>query len=274
MNSNKLKQMYGSTPNQFKRRIVLTLQKAEQQQARKRKSMRVILITTLLGTLMIAVACAAVSPQIISYFSRLYGETFGQQLHEGNIDMVAESHEMNGIVYTIDEVIYRDNVLYGVGTIRAKDDAPILLIPEDFPIDKPYGYDSYNMQLSGEVPQNAPSVAQLAKEQGKKVMMVQAIPERVGIGDGDVLPIGSVGYTYSTTMDGTIMFSFEIVDGENYKIEENVTYTIDIYIAATQTNEGVPLFDTRQSENWEFTVVPTIAHSEEMLVETSFEPNR
>ncbi len=262
MNSQKLKQMYGSTPKHFEQRIALTLQRAEQHRKKKAKVVRVIWVTALLTVLMTAVAYAVFSSQAVSYFSRLYGEGFGAWLHQGNVDIVGESYEMNDVIYTIDEVIYRENALYGVGTIRAKEGAPILLIPEEFPIDKPYGYDIYGVELSGEISADAPSVAQLAKEQGKQVMMVQVIPERMSIADGEDLPIGCVGYTLATTEDGTIAFSFEIVDGIGYTIEESMTYTIDLYIAVSETEEGIPDFDTRKSDYWTFDVKPTMVYPE------------
>lgn len=57
---------------------------------------------------------------------------------------VNQSFVLDEVEFTLDEVVYRDNGLYGIGTIRPQEGSNAVIIPEDHLPQDPYGYDVHS----------------------------------------------------------------------------------------------------------------------------------
>lgn len=255
MNRDTLQRMYGSTPQSFQTRIEQTLAAGcVPQETRRpaRRNLRVALVCTLVLTLLAAIAAAAFSSQVAEWFGRLYGTAFEEKLQNGDIAPTAEHTRLGDAVFTVDEVTYIDGGLYLVGRITPAEDADVLLIAEDFTPDMAAGYDCQ----SGEVPpENAPTYAELAKQNGTKLLSVRALAEAVGVDGGDVLTLGSVGYALIPQRDGSVRFLCELPSG--LEAEHGSTYTVQLWISQMEmTLEGKLRDDTYLGTEWTVTVRP------------------
>jgi hypothetical protein len=255
-----LKQMYGTTPESFQNRVYIALRKTEETPAKQRLALRTALIATAILVLCMGLVYAAFSSKVAEFYGQFYGNDMKTWLEEGDAATPLQSFTMGDITYTLDEVVYRDNGLYGVGTIRLPKDSANVLIPEDHPIDTPYGYDAVYGVMDAEIPADAPTIADVVREKGGKLIMVRAIPDQIGVDGGALLTPSELGYTLIPQQDGSVRFSFEISDA--YVVEEGESYTIQMWSSAVEkTPEGQVLDDTFQGESWTVdTIKPTPIH--------------
>ena len=171
MKQDQLKQMYGATPESFQRRVAFALKKTEEQPMKQTHTARTILITAILLIVFTAVAYAAFSSQVTAFFGKLYGKPMQEWLEQGDVATASQSFTLDGVVFTLDEVVYRNNGLFGVGVIRPQEDSHTVIIAEDYAPDTPYGYDIYGAGGEPEeAPAGAPTIAEVAKEQNSKTI--------------------------------------------------------------------------------------------------------
>ena len=78
-------------------------------------TMRTILITAIILLLLTAVAYAAFSSQVVEIFGKMYGNTMEEWLEQGDVATISQSLTLQNAVFSLDEVVYRENALYGVG---------------------------------------------------------------------------------------------------------------------------------------------------------------
>ena len=93
MNPHELQQMFGSTPDSFKRRVEQTLRQPEKEAARPR-SLRVALVTAIVLALTIAVAAAAFTSKVADVYGWAYGDNKREELMNGKIAQEANSAQM------------------------------------------------------------------------------------------------------------------------------------------------------------------------------------
>lgn len=256
MTANDCKQLYGTAPESFRRRVAFALTKTEGKPMKH--TVRTIVLVTLILLLLMAAAYAAFSSQVTEYFGRLYGNDTKEWLEQGDVAAVNQSLTIDGVVFTLDEVVYRNNGLYGIGTIRPQEGSQDVVIAEDHTPDEPFGYDIYGEGGKAETaPAGAPTIADVAKEKGGRIRMVRAMPDLVGVDGGTMLDLGTIGYSLMPQRDGSIVYSFEASDG--FAIEEGQTYIVQMYASLYEmTPDGEVLQDTRQTGTWtaEFRPVP------------------
>lgn len=252
-----LKQMYGSTPESFKRRVAFALKGMEEQSMKRSLRIRTVLIAAAILVLLMAVAYAAFSSQVANYFGRLYGNDMQSWLEKGDIAAPNQSFTLDGVTFTLEEVVYRNNGLYGVGTIRPLEGSNTIIIPEDHTPDDPYGYDIHGAGgMPEEAPSNAPTIADMVKEKGGRLLMARALPDQIGVDGGVMLSPGTIGYALVPQRDGSIRFSFELSDA--YAVQAGETYTIQMWASVMEmTTDGELLEDTRRGENWTVEIKPT-----------------
>lgn len=257
MTQEKLQTMYGSTPDRFERRVAYALQQIQSRPCKKSRAFRTALVIALVLVLLTAIAYAAFSSQVIEFFSRASDRDIRKWLEQGEVAVPDRSFVLNGVVYTVDEVIYRDNALYGVGTIRPEKGENMLLIPEDHSPDEPFGYDVYGEGgIAETAPADAPTIADTLRQTGGKLLVVRTIPNRIGVDGGTMLAPDSVGYTNAPQRDGSIRFSFEVSDA--YAIEKGTLYTIEMLASTREmTSDGTVLEDTRHRETWTVEIEPS-----------------
>lgn len=259
-----LKEMYGSTPERFRSRVRIALAQAEAQPVRKRVyGWRTVLIAALALTLVLGAAAAAFHSQVAEYFGGFYGGSLREELLAGKIAQQEQSLTLGDVTYTLEEVVYIDNGLYGVGRITPAKEG-VVLLAEDYQVTDAAGYGIYYGPES-RAPEGAPSYADRAKENGGKILMVTTVPEAVGVDGGTVLPLASAGYSLYPQMDGSVVFAFEIPTG--VAVEDGQEYVIRLWSSNWQvTPDGEWLCegenDTYLGESWDAVVTPERAKEE------------
>lgn len=213
MKQENLAHMYGATPESFKHRVAFALKETEEKPMKRKLTVRAVLIAAAILALLTAVAYAAFSSQVTAFFGRMYGNDMQAWLEKGDVATSAQSFTLDGVVFTMDEVVYRANGLYGVGTIRPQEEGNLVILPEDHRPDEPYGYDVYGEGgRSEEAPAGTPTLEDVARGKGAKLLVVRTLPERIGVDGGEMLSPGSVGYVMVPQRDGSIRYSFEMSD--------------------------------------------------------------
>lgn len=261
MNRDELKRMYGSTPESFQNRVAQTLAngRVARQSGARRPSGRVALTVALIVVLLASVAAAAFSSQLADLFGKMYGEDKRQELLAGKIAQESQSVTMGGATYTLDEVVYIDDGLYCLGRITPTEGENVVLLPEDYEVTSAAGYDLHSGQ--DKPSEDAPTYAGLAAQRGAKILQAKAVADAVGVDGGDVIELGSVGYSMSPMRDGSIQFFCMLPTG--VAVEEGDEYVIRFWLSSWEVSpEGVWLRDdpslpeTYQGQAWEVTVSP------------------
>ena len=180
----------------------------------KKKLSGAVVFLMALTLAMLGTAYALFSSQVAEFFGQHWNRELGQRLQEGKIAQIGESVTIGDVVFTLDEVVYRSRGLYGVGTARALDERDVLL-PEE-------------LANEGEgFPQSeaAQALAEQAKMNGGRLLVVTTLPGRIGVDGGTLLQPGTMGYYDLQNADGSLTFSFEaedgfaLTDGSSYQIE-------------------------------------------------------
>lgn len=256
MNQNDLRRMYGSTPERFRRRMQYALEQPQSTHVRSRIP-RTALITALLLALTIAVAAAAFTSKVADLYGWSYGADKREELLAGKIAQEAYSTQIGDVIYTLEEVTYIDDGLYGVGSIRPAHEG-IILMAEDYQVTDAAGYSLYYSD-SQTPPADAPSYAELAREKNAKIRMVHCVPEAIGVDGGTVLSLPTFGCFAIPQLDGSILFGFEIPTGT--AVEDGAEYLIRMWSASWEiTPEGEWLReepnDTYRGDGWDAVVYP------------------
>lgn len=262
MNSNDFKRMYGSTPEHFQSCVHQALH-AQSAPMPIRRPWHAVLITALLLLLTAAAAVAAFTSKTADVYGRSYGEDKREELLSGKIAQETHSVQIGDAIYTLEEVTYIDDGLYGVGVIRPAHDG-VILMAEDYQVTDAAGYELY-YPGSVQPPQDAPSYAELAQSQQAKILMVHCSPEAIGVDGGTMITPSVVGGLALPQMDGSILFSFEIPTGT--AVEDGAEYTLRMWSANWElTPEGEWLLDepndTYLGESWDAVVHPIPAKEE------------
>ena len=195
MNNDKLKNMYGQTPQSFENRIRYTLAKAESAPVR-RAPLRIALIAAMTLVLTIATAAALFSSQVAEFFGR-------PELNDGKIAQIGESTTIGDLTYTLDEVVYVPEGLYGVGRIISAQKGVRIL-----------SYDAEPADFEAD---------------GLTLMHAQVTVEAVAVDGGEMLPLSASGYNMLPQDDGSVRFAFvlprsiAVTEGANYTLKMRVS---------------------------------------------------
>lgn len=257
MRQEDLKQMFGSMPDSFSYRVAFALKKTEEQPMTRKFTVRTVFIAAAILVMLMAVAYAAFSSQVTEFFGRLYGKNTQEWLEKGDVATPNQAYTLDGVTFTLDEVVYRGNGLYGVGAIHPAEGSTIVIFPEDQTPADPFGYDVYGTGGESEkAPLDAPTFADMAKEKSGKLLMVRALPDQIGVDGGELLMPESIGYTLVPQRDGSVRYSFEVSDG--VAVEEGEIYTIQMWISAWEFSaDGEPLSERPNGETWTVEITPT-----------------
>ena len=91
----------------------------------KKKISTALVLCIVMGLAIIGTAYAILSSsQVAEFFGLHWNQKLGARLQEGKVAQIGESVTVGDAVITLDEIVYRDRGIYGVGTIRPvhKDD--------------------------------------------------------------------------------------------------------------------------------------------------------
>ena len=96
----------------------------------KKKVSLALVLCIVLALALMGTAYALFSSKVAEFFGNYYGDDFGNWLAEGKVAGIGETVTLDGVDFTLDEVVYRNNGIYAVGTARVKDGKDVLIPPE------------------------------------------------------------------------------------------------------------------------------------------------
>jgi hypothetical protein len=251
---------YEPLPAALELRVAHTLTRLEEEKPVRKMSLRTAVIALAIVLALGGVAYAMIASQTAEYFGWFYGEEKKESLLTGDIAPSGESASLGDAVYTLDDVIYKDGTVYGTGTIRPGEGANIVLMTEDYGVNEPAGYLLHYGEE--EIPEDAPSYAELAREKGAKILLATCIANGVLNEDG-TLNASEIGITLLPQRDGSIRFTFEFAGGGSNTIDREESYRLSLYIANWEvTQEGDWLREEPENTwlktDWTVTVTPVM----------------
>ena len=231
-----------------------------------KRKISLALVLSIVGILAVmGTAYALFSSQVAEFFGQHWNRDYGDWLQGGKIAQIGESVTAGDVVITLDEIVYRDRGLYGVGTVRPINEQDVL-----FPMDTAemlYESQNEDFHLDDETPAlkeyNA-AMALVAKTQssGGKMLTVNSMPLKIGVDDGTMLMPGTIGFYDIANVDGSLTYSFEASDG--FVVNEGTTYQIQMESVVEQIGEnGLPVDGTLQRYEWTISCEPTFMNNSE-----------
>lgn len=256
-------------PELLQKTVSSALDKIMEEKPVKKFTLRTACIALAALLILCGAAYALIESKTADVFGWFYGEDKKQELLSGDIAPSGQSVTLGDVTYTLDEVVYKDGFIYGTGTMRARDGANVVLIPEDYQITDPAGYLVYYGDET--IPETAKSYAQLTKEKGATLLLAKCVADGVLNEDG-TLNASEIGYTQLPQADGTIRFTFEfeggaVEDGDGQMkaaaIARSASYSVRLYIASWEIAEDGTWLrgddgtkDTWLKQDWTVTVTP------------------
>ncbi len=178
----------------------------------KRKISFALVLCIVLGIAIIGTACALLaSSQVADFFRQYWNHDLGDWLQEGKVAQIGESVTTGDVVFTLDEVVYRDRRIYGVGTARPVDPENVLV-----PMDMADDWAIWSQKEEGKA-----LISQAAATNGK-LITINCIPDKIGVDEGTMLTVNAGVYNVRND-DGSIAFSFE---ASGYALEDGTTYQL------------------------------------------------
>lgn len=215
-----------------------------------RPATRLTLVLALVIISMMGVALAAFYPQITGLFGLHYGEDTQAWLEQGDIALPADSVQVEGVTFTLEEVAYRNHGLYGLVTITPGDG--VVLLSEDSNVGDAYGY---AVHYGDKTPEGTISIQEKAAQDGSVIKHVGFYLDKIGVNDGALLEPNGWGCGVYPQRDGSIQILFEVEDG--IAITEGESYTILMTaIVRNVSPEGVVDSANSIRQEWTVTIKP------------------
>ena len=224
----------------------------------KRKVSLALVLCIVLGIAIIGTACALIaSSQVADFFGQHWNHDLGDWLQGGKVAQIGETVTLGGVEFTLDEVVYRDRGIYGVGTARVKESKDVLL-----PMDLVDGWGIEEVSQGEE----AQTLIRQARKAGGKMLSIDCYPQRIGIDNGSMVNAGDVGVYNLRNEDGSITFSFET---SGYALEDGATYQLELSVDVDEwTEAGMVKEDEVKPQTWTVSFEPVIMNTDEPETET------
>ena len=246
---------YGSVPDSFQRRVQYALRSIEEEKTMRKPTLRTIAIVIALLTFATA-ACAAVISRTVDVYGSIFGEKYIQKLEAGELAVSGATHEINGVVFTLDDAVFARDGLYAAGTIKPADGANVVLIPEDFDVNDPAGYAIYFAGV--EAPEGTPSYRDLAEASGAKLVRAKCrFDNSIAVNNPDLS--GTVGAEWLPQMDGSIVFctEFDLDNGVTLDDLRNGPCEFNLKLRYVElTLDGEEVESTIVLDDWVVSIVP------------------
>lgn len=215
-----------------------------------RPATRFALVMALVVICMMGVALAAFYPQITGLFGLHYGEDTQAWLEQGDIALPADSVQVEGVTFTLEEVAYRSHGLYGLVTIKPGDG--MVLLGDDSNVGDAYGY---AVHYGDTAPEGAISIQEKAAQDGSAIKYVEFSLDKIGVNDGALLEPNGWGCGEYPQRDGSIQLLFEAEDG--VAITEGDTYTIQMTATVCAVSpDGAVDHENPIKQVWTVTITP------------------
>ena len=221
---------------------VIAQAKGEPEMKKKMTSSLVLVIVLCLA--LIGGAYALFSSQVADFFGEHWNKDLGDWLQDGKIAQVGESVTVGDVVFTLDEVVYRNRRIYGVGTARPVSTKDVLV-----PMDLADEWNIWSQKKEGK------DLSSLASATDGRLLTVNCIPDRVGVDEGTMLTVDAGVYNVRNE-DGSITFSFEAT---GYALEDGTTYQMTLdYETAELEPEGKQAEGSRKAQSGTISFSPVI----------------
>ncbi|MBQ9008110.1 MAG: DUF4179 domain-containing protein [Clostridia bacterium] len=240
---------------------VLANAKGEEPVKRKISLALVLSIAGILAVM--GTAYALFSSRVADFFGQHWNQELGARLQNGKIAQIGESITAGDVVITLDEIVYRDRGLYGVGTVRSVNER-VVLLPMDT-AELLYESQNEDFHLDDETPaleeyNTAMALVTRTQSSGGKILTVKSMPLKIGVDDGTMLMPCTIGFYDIANENGSLTYSFEASDG--FAVNEGTTYQIQMESVVEQIGEkGLPVDGTLQRYEWTISCTPVFVNS-------------
>lgn len=244
---------WGSMPASFEHRVQYALRRTEEEKPVKKPVFRTIAIVIALLTIATA-ACAAALSKTAEVYGSMFGQDVTDRLEAGELAVSGASHQIGDVVYTLDDAIFAEDGLYAAGTIKPAEGAKVVLIPMDYEVTDPAGYQIYNGEKA---PEGAPSYRDQAEASGAKLVRVWVMfANDVDANNPDIG--GSVGSECILQSDGSIVFASDFTP-DDATVEDlregECEFKIDV-LYAELTLDGEVVEGTKTWDSWTVSIIP------------------
>ena len=244
-----LRDAFGGMPAEMRDALMRTARSVKEEEPVKKRISAALVLAIALGLAVIGTAYALFSSQVADFFGLHWNAELGERLQQGKIAQIGESVTVGDVVFTLDEIVYKDRALYGVGTARPVHPQDVL-VPNDFAYDPEY----FAMNEAAQV------FAAKAQATGGRMLTINATPLEVGIDEGTMLRVGTCGYYDVANEDGSLTFSFEADDG--FAINEGTSYQIQMESYVEQLDaEGRIVEGSMSQVKWTVACVPVVLNA-------------
>lgn len=215
-----------------------------------RPTTRFALVLALVIISMMGVALAAFYPQITGFFGLHYGKDTQAWLEQGDIALPADSVQVEGVTFTLEEVAYRNHGLYGLVTITPSDG--VVLLSEDSNVGDAYGY---AVHYGDKAPEGTITIQEKAAQDGSAIKHVGFYLDKIGVNGGALLEPNGWGCGVYPQRDGSIQILFEVEDG--IAISEGDTYTMQMTALVRNVSpDGVVDYENPINQTWAVKIKP------------------
>ena len=215
-----------------------------------RPTTRFALVLALVIISMMGVALAAFYPQITGFFGLHYGKDTQAWLEQGDIALPADSVQVEGVTFTLEEVAYRNHGLYGLVTITPSDG--VVLLSEDSNVGDAYGY---AVHYGDKAPEGTITIQEKAAQDGSSIKHVGFYLDKIGVNGGALLEPNGWGCGVYPQRDGSIQILFEVEDG--IAISEGDTYTMQMTALVRNVSpDGVVDYENPINQTWAVKIKP------------------
>ena len=261
LDSKQLKALFPETPPAFTAFVennLAHLQAGKETPVMKKKLSLGLVLALVMMVLAAAVAVAAIMSPTADVFGFLYGKEKKEALLKGDIAAIGQTHPSGELDVTLEEVVYQTQGdmpgLYGTGLIAAREGSKLVLVPEDFSVADPAGFPvHYGTTL--EIPEDSPSYAELAQQQGARMLMVRVLPRQITV-EGKELE-ADVGYSLIPQPDGSVRFAFEVMHGQLVRAQQyDITLSLSVRELDQEGNQGELIKDS-----WKVQALPTLTET-------------
>ena len=211
----------GLKEDPFLAQRVIAQAKGEPEMKKKLTSSLVLVIVLCLA--LIGGAYALFSSQVADFFGKHWNKDLGDWLQDGKTAQVGESVTVGDVIFTLDEVVYRNRGIYGVGTARPVNSKDVLV-----PMDLADEWNTWSQKKEGK------DLSSLAAASGGRLLTVNCIPDKVGVDEGAMLTVNAGVYNVRNE-DGSITYSFEAT---GYALEDGTSYQITFDYETAELEPG------------------------------------
>lgn len=213
----------------------------------KKKISLALVLAVALGIAVMGTACALFSSQVAEFFGAHWNGDLGAWLESGKVAQIGETVDLGGVAFTLDEVVYKERGIYGVGTARVKDQKDVLI-----PMDLADGWMMEGTSLGEE----AQALLKQAKNAGGRLLSIDCWPRKIGVDGGSMVNAGDAGAYNVRNQDGSITFSFET---GGYALEDGTAYRLELSIDVDEwTAEGMVKNDPVKPQAWTVEFAPVV----------------